>query len=219
MTKKLFFGVFIGVIVLFASACGGGSKQSGSETGSVDAEDPNKSFYHNSVFLGDSLLLGLSDVLGDSNVIANAGATALFAIEKVDKIADKKPKHIYIMLGSDDLLMPVDNPKKDYLENYAKLIKKIKGKIPNVQIHVISVPPVTTEAMEREPRYKNISDYNEGLEKLAVTEKIDYIDLSSIFEEQQNLYGKDGIHFEESFYPLFLDHIKEHIDFSDGVLE
>ncbi|MEC0091184.1 GDSL-type esterase/lipase family protein [Paenibacillus macquariensis] len=153
----------------------------------------------------------------DSNVIANAGATALFAIEEVDKIANKKPEHVYIMLGSDDLLMPVDNPKKDYLENYAKLIKKIKEKMPKAKIHVTSVTPVTKEAMEREPRYKNIPDYNEGLEKLAVTEKIDYIDLSSIFEEQQNLYSKDGIHFEENFYPLFLDHIKEHIDSSDNI--
>ncbi|MEK5037036.1 GDSL-type esterase/lipase family protein [Sporosarcina sp. FSL K6-3457] len=217
MTKKLFLGVLIGVIALFVAACG--SKQNDNQTGPVDAEGPYKSFYHNSIFFGDSLLLGLSDVLGDSNVIANAGATALFSIEKVDKIADKKPEHVYIMLGSDDLLMPVDNPKKDYLENYAKLIKKMKEKMPNAKIHVTSVTPVTTEAMEREPRYKNIPDYNEGLEKLAVTEKIDYIDLSSIFEEQQNLYSEDGIHFEESFYPLFLDHIKEHIDFSDGVLE
>ncbi|MEC0091185.1 hypothetical protein [Paenibacillus macquariensis] len=50
MTKKLFLGVFIGVIAIFAAACGSGSKQSDNQTGPVDAEDPYKSFYHHSVF-------------------------------------------------------------------------------------------------------------------------------------------------------------------------
>jgi lysophospholipase L1-like esterase len=209
MTKKIFLGVLIGILAIFAAACG--SIQDEKQIVTDDAKDQYKSFYSKSVFLGDSLLIGLSDVIKDSNVISNAGATALFALEEVDKIANKKPENVFIMLGSDDLLMPIDNPKEDSLKNYAKLIKKIKGKLPKVKIHILSVPPVTKEAMEGEPRYKNIPDYNKALEKMAVTEKVDYIDLSPIFEKHQNLYIKDGIHFKENFYPLLLNHIKKDI--------
>lgn len=209
MTKKIFLSVLIGIFVIFATACG--NKQNEKQTVTVDAKEQYKSDYHKSVFLGDSLLIGLSDVLKDPNVIANAGATALFALEEVDKIANIKPENVFIMLGSDDLLMPVDNPKEDSLKHYAKLIEKIKGKLPNTKIHVLSVTPVTKEAMKVEPRYKNIPDYNKALENMAVTEKIDYIDLSPIFEKHQNLYIEDGIHFKASFYPLLLNHIKEHI--------
>lgn len=212
MTKKLFLSVLIGIIVIFTTACG--NNQNEKQTVTADAKDPYKSVYGKSVFFGDSLLIGLSDVLNESNVISNAGATALFALEEVDKIVSKKPEHVFIMLGSDDLLWPVDNPKKESLQNYAKLVEKIEGKLPNTKIHVLSVPSVTKEAMNAEPRYQNIPDYNKGLEKMAVTEEIDYIDLSSVFEKNQNLYIEDGIHFKADFYPLLLNHIKKHIDSS-----
>lgn len=212
MTKKIFQSVLIVILAILATACG--NNQNEKQTVTTDVKNPYKSVYSNSVFLGDSLLIGLSDVLEDSNVISNAGATALFAIKEVDKIANKKPEHVYIMLGSDDLLMPVDNPKKDSLKNYAKLIEKIEGKLPNTKIHVLSVPSVTKEAMKKEPRYKNIPDYNKGLEKMAVTEKIDYIDLSPVFEKYQDLYSGDGIHFKTDFYPILLNHIKKYVHFS-----
>lgn len=209
MTKKIFLSALIGILVIFTTACG--NKQNENQTATVDSKDQYKSFYSKSVFLGDSLLLGLTDVLEDSNVISNAGATALFALDEVDKIVSKKPEHVYIMLGSDDLLWPVDNPVEESVKNYIKLIEKIKGKLPNVKIHVLSVTPVTKEAMEVEPRYKNIFDYNKALEKMAATKKIDYIELSPIFEKNENLYSEDGIHFKEDFYPIFLNHIKQHI--------
>ncbi|WP_052344251.1 GDSL-type esterase/lipase family protein [Bacillus ndiopicus] len=214
MTKKIFLSVFIGVFAVFATACG--NNQIEKEIVTIDAKAPYKSFYGKSVFLGDSLLIGLSDLLEETNVIANAGATALFAIQEVDNIVNQNPEHVYIMLGSDDLLFPVDNPQKESLDNYAVLIEKIKTQLPNVKIHVLSVPFVTKEAIKAEPRYKNISDYNKGLEKMAVTEKINYIDLSSIFEKNQDLYKEDGIHFKADFYPIYLNYIKKQIESSEN---
>lgn len=209
MNKKIFLSVLIGTLVILAAACG--NKQNDKQTVTVDSKDHYKSVYGKSVFLGDSLLIGLEDVLEDSNVISNAGATALFALKEVDKIASNKPENLFILLGSDDLLWPVDNPVEDSLINYTKLIAEIKGKLPNVKVHVLSVTPVTKEAMKVEPRYKNIPDYNKELEMMAIREKINYIDLSPIFEKHQNLYNKDGIHFKKDFYPFLLDHIEKQI--------
>lgn len=208
MTKKIFLSALIGMLIIFAVACG--NEQNKKQIVPVDSQDRYKSVYSKSVFLGDSLLTGLADELEDSNVISNAGATALFSLKEVDNIASKKPENVFILLGSDDLLWPVDNPVEESLMNYTILIEEIKGKLPNVKVYVLSVPPVTKEAMKVEPRYKNIPDYNKALEKMAATEKIDYIALSPIFEKHQNLYDKDGIHFTGNFYPLLLDHIENY---------
>ncbi|WP_244504258.1 hypothetical protein [Salibacterium halotolerans] len=78
--------------------------------------------------------------MDDSRVISNAGATAQLAIEEVDQIVNKKPQDIFIMLGSDDILMPVDNPTEHSMTHYTKLIEKLKEKLPNARLHVLSVP-------------------------------------------------------------------------------
>lgn len=209
MTKKLLISVFIGILAIVTTACG--SNENEQQAGSDDAKDQYDSIYRKSLFLGDSLLNGLSDVLYESNVISNAGATAQFAFKEVDNIAIKKPEHLFIMLGSDDLLWPVDNPMEHSLKHYTKLIKEIKEKLPNTSVHIISVPPVTKDVMEVEPRYKNIPAYNQALTEMTEIESIDYIDLTPLFENQQDLYKEDGIHFKADFYPLFLNYIKEHI--------
>ncbi|MFZ4451014.1 GDSL-type esterase/lipase family protein [Salibacterium aidingense] len=207
-TKKIFLPVLIGILAISAAACG--NKQGEEQTGSVEEEEQNQSTYSNSIFLGDSVLDGLAEVLDDSRVISNAGATAQFAIEEVDQIVDKKPQDIFIMLGSDDILMPVDNPTEHSMTHYTELIEKLKEELPNVKIHVLSVTPVTEGAIKKEPRYKNIPDYNEALKDMTAAEKVDYIDLSPLFNNHQNLHADDGIHLKADFYPLLLDYIKKH---------
>ncbi|SFL94996.1 SGNH/GDSL hydrolase family protein [Salibacterium qingdaonense] len=54
------------------------------------------------------------------------------------------------MLGSADILMPVDNPTEHSMTHYTKLIEKLKEKLPNAQLHVLSAPPATEEAIKKE---------------------------------------------------------------------
>lgn len=209
MTKKITLSVLVGILVLFATACG--NKQNEKQTVTAESRDHVKSVFSKSIFLGDSLLLELAEVLDDSIVIANAGATARFALNEVEKIVSKKPENVFILLGSDDLLWPVEDPVVDSLENYIKLIEEIKGKLPNTMVHILSVTPVTKEASKIEPRYLLIPDYNKALEKVAAEENTGYIDLSPIFEKHENLHKKDGIHLTANFFPLLLDHIEKKI--------
>ncbi|SFP49122.1 hypothetical protein [Salibacterium halotolerans] len=50
---------------------------------------------------------------------------------------------------------------------------------------------------------------------MTAAEKVDYIDLSPIFKNHQNLYAEDGIHLKADFHPFFLDHIKKHSTFDE----
>lgn len=217
MTRKLAGMAAIGIAVLLVG-CGSDEQRpappGGKEnaTGGYAAERTSyDSLYRTSVFLGDSITEGLSyhDVLKEEHVLAGAGKTAQFALKDVAELVKRKPKHIMIQLGSDDILWPVDNPMEDSLSHYAQLIADIRAGLPDASITLLSVTPVTAKAEKAEPRYRNIGEYNEGLKQLAAREGVGYIDLSPLAAAHPDLYGADGIHFQASFYPLLLDFLQD----------
>ncbi|HBU82145.1 MAG TPA: lysophospholipase [Paenibacillus sp.] len=227
MYKKVISTLFIGSIALALAACGNGQNtQSKAPMAEVNETAPleksnntsYKTIFQHSVFLGDSITEALSfyDILDEFNVMAGAGTTTELALEAgyVDKLAERNPQHAFIMLGSDDILLPpqiTDNPKEYSLKFYAKLVDSIKEKLPKATITVLPVTPVTPEAEKVEQRYKNINDYNQGLKELASKKKVGFVDLSSIFADSQDLYSSDGVHFKSEFYTRMLDLLKDQV--------
>ncbi|MEK4004947.1 GDSL-type esterase/lipase family protein [Paenibacillus sp. FSL H3-0333] len=227
MFKKIILTLVIGSTALTLAACGSGqnpqnvtSQPQVNET--APPEQPNsisyKTIFKNSVFLGDSITEALSyhDILENFNVVAGAGKTVELALigGDVDKLAERNPQHVFIMLGSDDILLPpqiTDNPKQYSLKFYDQLIDSIKEKLPQASITILPVTPVTPEAEQVEPRYKNIDDYNQGLKELADKQQVGFADLSSIFVDGQHLYSSDGIHFKPGFYTRMLDLLKDQV--------
>ncbi|SFP48812.1 GDSL-type esterase/lipase family protein [Salibacterium halotolerans] len=219
MKKKIFLSLLMIIFAIFTAACGDqqkekdnvsqGESQNESQNDSSHGESQASSFYDNSLFYGDSILKGLPDNLDDDHVISSKGATTQFAMENVNKIVDQAPESIYMLLGSNDLLMPVDHPVENSMKYYKKFIKKIKKKLPDTQIHVLSVTPVTQATLKNEPRYKDIPKYNKRLQKMASQVKVDYIDLSPLFEKHQNLHAENGVHFKSKFDSLLLSYIQK----------
>lgn len=211
-------GILLAITVIISlAACGNSGQPSAfgqSEDGSIPEPASYAALYQTSLFLGDSITEGLSyhDVLQEENVLAGAGKTAQFALEDVDELVKRKPEHIFIQLGSDDILWPTDNPKDYSLSHYAQLIGRIKENLPEASITLLSVTPVTGEAEKAEPRYRNIGEYNEGLRELAAREQVRYVDLSPIIADRSDLYDADGIHFQAEFYPILLDFLKDELD-------
>ncbi|MCR8980593.1 GDSL-type esterase/lipase family protein [Brevibacillus laterosporus] len=221
MRNKTFAIMLTGVIALSMAACGNqaneqamGSVTQESKSAPTAAEHSYKTTFQTSVFLGDSIMEGLSfhDVLDEANVSAGAGKTAEFALEDVNDLAKRNPKHIFIQLGSDDILWPTEDPLKYSYKHYAKLINSIKERLPKAKITILSVTPVTVEAEQKEPRYQKIVEYNKGLQELASEEKVAFVDLSPIFTNSLDLYDKDGIHFNEKYYKLLLDLLKDYVN-------
>ncbi|WP_010275516.1 GDSL-type esterase/lipase family protein [Paenibacillus senegalensis] len=205
------------MVLLLAAACSNNGQPDNSFEQPYDGagQEPVSyaELYNKSVFLGDSITEGLSyhDVLKEENVVAGAGKTAQFALEtgNVDELAARKPEHIYIQLGSTDILWPTDDPLAYSLSYYEQLIEEIQKQLPDVKITLLSVTPVTAEAEEAEPRYGTIAEYNEGLNALAAEKQVGYIDLTPLAAEHPELYDTDGIHFQAQFYPLLLDYVKD----------
>ncbi|MEL7565806.1 MAG: SGNH/GDSL hydrolase family protein [Dehalobacterium sp.] len=193
--KKLMIGFLIGILLIGMTACG-----------NKTAEEDVKLKFKNSVFMGDSITEGfaVNEILPKEWVIAGAGATAGFTYDDIGALVEKKPDYVFIMLGSDDMLMPVDDPKELFRNDLTKLINKIKEELPDCKIYLQSITPVTQEALRQEPRYKRIEEYNKLLKELAGKLSVNYADIGALAKENPDLFAEDGVHFKKEFYQLWL---------------
>ncbi|GAB6523985.1 GDSL-type esterase/lipase family protein [Bacillus cereus] len=231
MLKKVCACLLTGTIALSAAACvdGGATKKSTeSSQGTLHEKESKdskyKSTFKESLFYGDSIFEAISsyELLDDKNIFAGNGKAAFMALEKtdggddVDEIAKRSPKHIFMNLGMNDLYLPGENPVKLAVSNYVKVIQKVKEKLPNIKIHLMSITPVSEELLAKDTQLKQINDLNVAIKDMAKSEKVDFIDLSPIFEKNniKDLYDKkanDGMHFDEKYYPILFEHVKGYV--------
>ncbi|MFS0726051.1 GDSL-type esterase/lipase family protein [Paenibacillus sp. 1P07SE] len=210
--------LLIVIIALSVAACNQQSApgEAPPSKGAEPASEPSTSYeelYRDTVFLGDSITEGLTfhDILSEERVIAGAGKTAEFTLmeDDVDNLVAREPERVFIHLGSTDILWPTDDPQTHSLTHYGELIDRIRVPLPQTKIVLLSVAPVTADAEEAEPRYRNIDAYNEGLQKLAADKQIGFVDLTPLVTQYANLYDTDGIHFQAAFYPKLLEYLKD----------
>ena len=170
-----------------------------------------KAQFQDSVFVGDSLTEGLSfnEYLSKEQVVAGAGATAGFAMEDINMVLEQKPSRVYILLGQCDMLWPEGDPKALFKENYIAYLDALTDQLPDCKIYLQSISHVSPQALEVEPRYEQIDEYNRVIQELAETYDAVYVDLNQVVDMNQDLYAEDGIHFQKDFYPLWLNLLME----------
>src|SRR5690606_11994652 len=137
--------------------------------------------FENSVFMGDSIIGALSYLgkLDKEKIIAPSGATIDLLQLNVPRLVHQQPEQIFILIGSNDMKLSEREP---FIEKYSNFINSIEEQLPNTSINILSITPVSAEALSREPRYEEINAYNKSLQDLAATENVNYIDLSPLFE-------------------------------------
>lgn len=200
MMKKMILSLIAGALLLSLAACGGGQDKRNYAAA-----------YADSIFVGDSVTEGFSfnEILTVENVLAGAGATVGFLREDMDALIERTPKRVYILLGQCDLLMPVDDPLQLFRSDYAAYIQTIQRKLPDCTIYLQSITDVSNSALKEEPRYREISVYNDAIAVLAEELSVNYIDLNDFASKHTDLYAEDGIHFQKEFYSLWLDFLAE----------
>lgn len=173
----------------------------------------NKEFFRNAVFMGDSITEALSfyEFLDESKVIAFKGHTVVDAQENVDNIVNLSPESIFILFGMNDLETGING--EEFAKNYGKLIKMLKEKLPNSNIYIHSVLPISEEAQREDPLLATtrIDEFNRAIINMAKNENVNYINISPLLKENVDLYEPDGKHAKYHFYELWLDYIKNNI--------
>ncbi|MFJ7919943.1 GDSL-type esterase/lipase family protein [Lysinibacillus fusiformis] len=222
MLKKVSIFLLMGAIALTATACVDNKKgittPENVENKIISDDFMYDSIFKNSLFVGDSITEGFfnQELIDDTKVIADKGKITVLALETdVDDVVVKNPDHVFMNFGINDLLIrmdlngkPVNDPIQFSIDHYSAFIQKIKKELPSAHIHILSVTPVTKEALQEYPQYKHIDAYNTKLQALAITEEVEFIDLSSIFEKRSDLHVEDGVHFKADFYKLLLEQLK-----------
>lgn len=150
---KLMMCCLVGILLIGTVACG-------NKTVEKEAEKDVTAQFKNSVFVGDSITEGfaVNEILSKECVMAGAGSTASYIYDEyMDDLAEKKPDSVFIMLGSDDMLMPVDDPKELFRNDLTKFINKIKEELSDSKIYIQSITPVTQEALKQNHAMKKSS--------------------------------------------------------------
>lgn len=123
---------------------------------------------------------------------------------RIDEVISHHPEKVFIMVGINDIGQNI--PLEESIEFYEKIIDKIIVGLPECEIFIQSVLPVTT--IELSPIYA----FNEELKKLSWKYNIDYIDLFSSFlidgNVNNSLLSADGVHLNGIGYAVWIDLIR-----------
>lgn len=198
-------------------------------------------YFDNSVFLGDSVTLGLKNYatkkrqsdsyfLGNAQFIAVGSYSVADTLVPVDSpnsihslykgvttqpqdiIADMGVTRVFICLGLNDVGIYTQN---EYLNNYSFLINRIRKAVPDIQIAILSVTPLTVEG-ERKVLYNaKIDEYNNSLAAFAVENGCYFLDVASVLKDDlgylaDELSSDNYCHLEPKAYDAWIEYMMTH---------
>ncbi len=185
-------------------------------------------YFSKCIFVGDSITVGLSDyqIVPMQSVLAEIGMN----IEKIntetmqtpygdltilDALTEAEPENIYIMLGSNGIAwLSLD----EMIGEYSEFTKSVKEALPDSNIYILSIPPVTEKKEQADDPIlnSNIDEYNSKLLKLANDNGYYYVDINSALKGDDGKFPEeyaadDGMHFNKSTYDKMIDYILSHV--------
>lgn len=125
-------------------------------------------------------------------------------LERLDEVTEGKPAKVFVLIGINDISRNI--PDSVILDNYKKIIRRIKAASPQTRIYFNTLLPVNNTFTDRAHFNKDehIHFINEGLKKLGEAEKITIIDIHPLFldadKRLEKLYTYDGLHLNAAGY-------------------
>ena len=158
--------------------------------------------YYDTYIFGDSrcetfLWCGLKT----EHVFAEKSATIKYIEDYIDTIASAKPGNIVLSYGMNDMGMYVYDPEHywedgdDYVEAYDMYINMIREVSPDSNIFINSIIPVQESALELQPRWEAVDEWNAAIKKYCEANDVGYIDANFIAYDYGDYFDDDGVHF------------------------
>lgn len=205
----------------------------------TDPVDPT--YFENCVFIGDSISAGFSayGFIPEKNVYASIGMNidkintqtmpimlkdsddaSTYSIREmtvIDALKISRPDTIYIMLGSNGIAWLTNSYM---IERYQVFVDSIKAELPDTDIYIMSIPPVTVnrEAPDNpngQILNSNIDAYNSELLEFANNNGFYFIDVNTCLKGNDGKLptewaGRDGMHFNRDTYNIVINYILSH---------
>lgn len=154
------------------------------------------------VFVGNSIMSGfpVAELFGAKNM--SVGGNRIYHIQdRIGDVVRRKPSKIFLMVGINDIRDR--RPVKEVFDSTTPIIDSIKLLSPGTKIFIQSTLP----ALGFE---KPVNEYNELLKEYCDRQKIEYINLSTMFKEYKSL-SYDGLHPNAKGYAIWRDEIKKYL--------
>jgi len=133
-----------------------------------------------------------------------SGDITFGVLERLDEATEGKPGKVFILIGINDISRNI--PDSIILDNYRKMIERIKAASPKTIIYFHTVLPVNNTFPDKNHFNKDehIAAVNEGLKKICVAEKVTLIDIHASFLDTDKRLNKnytyDGLHLNAEGY-------------------
>lgn len=136
-----------------------------------------------------------------------SGDISFGVLERLDEITEGKPAKIFILIGINDIARNI--PDSVLIDNYRKMITRIKKESPKTKIYFNTLLPVnnTFPAKNHFGRDGQIAFVNNALVQLCNSEKVNVIDIHPKFldadKRLDKKYTYDGLHLNAEGYKLW----------------
>lgn len=172
------------------------------------------------VLLGDSITnCGNWDELFPNQNIINRGISGditLGVLDRLNEIVKRQPKKVFIMIGINDVA--INNSTARILENYQKILTKIKTDSPQTIIYIQSLLPTNgtfTTFKNHQGKMDIVQQINKELATLALKNQVHFINLFPHFLDEKGQldakYTNDGLHLLGTGYQLWARLITEQL--------
>lgn len=170
----------------------------------------------NIIFLGDSITeYGQWEELLQHPKVKNrgiAGETTWGLMRRLSSITTTQPKAIFLMIGVNDFLF---TDRTEIIDNYLKIVDRIKSEAPNSQLFLQSVLPINTHVKNTVFNNKEINLLNESIQELAQNKGLIYLDIHQLLKNEKGELGAnftaDGVHINGAAYAIWKEVVTPHI--------
>ena len=166
-------------------------------------------------FFGDSLTRGgdFQNTFSDKRIInlGMSGDTLAGMVNRVSMLQAVSPEKVFVLGGINGL---TDFNVKMCTEKYEELITAMKTALPNTQLYLQSVLPISRGKEIKICRNKTIEVFNNEIKKLAEKHGVTFIDLYPLYLVDGQINPEltaDGLHLKPEGYKPWFDAIKEYV--------
>jgi predicted alpha-1,2-mannosidase len=133
-------------------------------------------------------------------------------LDRLTEVTESNPDKVFIMIGTNDLAY---GKSVEYvIENHKKIVTQIKKNSPKTKIFIQSILPVDEVLHPTRPN-ASIKKINNALKEISDNENLTYIDLASVFDDENGKldkkYSIDGLHINGLGYQKWMEIIEKYI--------
>lgn len=168
------------------------------------------------VFFGDSITRGgqWADAFPNETIVnlGLSGDSLSGMIARMVMIASVTPEKVFILGGINSL---TDENGEVCIEQYRELIEAVHEAVPNAELYVQSILPVTVEYQEHTASNESIANFNAEIEKLADEYGITYINIYDLYAVNGALDPEltiEGVHLVTEAYDRWYDEIRPYVE-------